>query len=322
MLKLALLPLALVVAVGCSYDPCASREARAAWVGAGGPVGLVAALALNCERPEPMPEPIAEVPASGLVEQTEQPDMGAPADMAQAAPDLAPGCDLPDLWYTDWLGRKICGHDMDLDGIPDALDKCKATSAGATPDPSRKGCPAPGYYDVSGKVLNAESGSWSLLNNVWTSGPIIDWKIFRPLPSVLVMRVLMAQTDPADQTLTEFSWSGTVDMGRPTTQPECAVLKYYNGLMDFVSNPSDLSTKMCEGRTFRAEVFDEAGISLVGGAECPLQAGSQIVNCKMAFGQIIPLRSGAQAFLVKFFATGAVSVSNIQISGKVQVSLH
>ena len=51
MKKLALL-LALVVAAGCSYDPCASKEARLAWVGAGGPVGLVAALALNCERPE------------------------------------------------------------------------------------------------------------------------------------------------------------------------------------------------------------------------------------------------------------------------------
>ena len=75
------------LATGCSYDPCASRETRTAWIGAGGPVGLVAVLALSCPH-EPAPEqPIAAVPGSGLA--AVQPDMGAAPDLSQV-PDLAP----------------------------------------------------------------------------------------------------------------------------------------------------------------------------------------------------------------------------------------
>ena len=139
MKKLALL-LALVVAAGCSYDPCASRETRLAWVGAGGPVGLVAALALNCERPEQPQEPIAAVQTAGLTEQP-MPDMGTAPDMAQV-PDLSPPaplvCGPLTVVSVDTHGREFCDSDRDGDAVADRLDSCPTLAAGQSPDPARR----------------------------------------------------------------------------------------------------------------------------------------------------------------------------------------
>ena len=55
---------ALTLSSGCDTDPCGSREARAAFVGLGGPLGVAAVLALSCPAPAPEP-PIAAVPRVG-----------------------------------------------------------------------------------------------------------------------------------------------------------------------------------------------------------------------------------------------------------------
>lgn len=90
-----------LVTSACS-DPC-SRDAKAAFIGLGGPVGLAVALLQQCSAVEatPPPDRVAApvdeiVPAQQLVEVA---DMGA-ADMATPPPDLATAPDLtppPDL---------------------------------------------------------------------------------------------------------------------------------------------------------------------------------------------------------------------------------
>ncbi|HRI49427.1 MAG TPA: hypothetical protein PLW65_04530 [Pseudomonadota bacterium] len=294
---------ALTLSAGCDSDPCASKETRAAFVGLGGPLGVAAVLALSCPQPEPE-QPIAAVPQAGLVE---QPDMAQPADMAKPAPDLASAPDLSPL-------------DTDHDGIPDATDKCPALAAGGPSDPARLGCPAPFYVDFSNNILSAESGSWSLWNNVWTSAPVYDWTLFRPVASTLVMRIDVERYNPsADRAVVEFSWSGTVDMGQPTTQIECLPLKN-QGLYDFPANPSDPTVHTCEQRTLQALFYDERGNPLSGGAECAPLPGRRAVNCVMQFGTLTPLPSDASYFFVKFKATGTVSISNVKAIGKIKVT--
>lgn len=307
----------------CNYDPCADRGTHtAALIGGGGLVGL--AIALQCsppEQPQPHPQPVP-------VEEQVAPapaDMGVAADLAQLPPsDMAPLTCGPNFVISlDPKGMKYCAPDRDGDGVPDALDRCPTTPAGSNPDsdPTRRGCPVPGFYAIDGHVLNAESGSWSLVNNVWTSAPVYDWVAFCPIPSVLTMRIDLAQTDPADLTITEFSWTGMLDLGQPTTQPECMVLKN-GGLYDFPANPSDPTTHTCELRSLQALIYDEKGMPLGGGAECAPIQGLHMVNCKMPIGVEVPLPAGSTYFLVKFLATGTVSLSGVQVSGKVQVSLH
>lgn len=304
MRKFALFFAAFIVA-GCSYDPCADRGTRAAWIAGGGPVGLVAALALSCEAEAPRnAAQIAAVPSAGLVALPE-----APLDMAEPAPDLTPP---PDLTQPD----------RDGDGVPDAKDRCPGTPAGDSPDPStnRRGCPAPGYYDVGGKLLHAESGSWSVLDNVWKSVPVYDWQAFRPVPSVLTMRVDLAQSDPAQLTIHDFSWTGAVDMGAPTTRPECLPLKN-QGLYDFPASPADPTLHTCELRTLSARIYDERDQPLGGGADCAPLPGLHLVSCTMAFGVRVPLPAGARYFQVKFLATGAISLSDVEVKAKIESAL-
>jgi hypothetical protein len=60
-------------------------------------------------------------------------------------PGLSAGIGTPDargvvmLAYTPEQPKP----DLDRDGVPDKLDRCPSTPAGATPDPARAGCPAP-----------------------------------------------------------------------------------------------------------------------------------------------------------------------------------
>lgn len=82
----------VLLCAACS-DPCA-REAKAAFIGLGGPVGLLVSALQQCaEDAPPEPQPVAAVATSGLQAEP-PPDMAAPLDLAEPLPDLAQPADL------------------------------------------------------------------------------------------------------------------------------------------------------------------------------------------------------------------------------------
>lgn len=83
--------LCVVVLCACS-NPC-SRESKAAFIGLGGPVGIIFAALEQCETETPPQQPIAVVDASGL-QVPEQPNMAQQPDMAQSSPDLSRPADM------------------------------------------------------------------------------------------------------------------------------------------------------------------------------------------------------------------------------------
>ena len=229
MLKLALLALALVVATsGCSFDPCSSRETRAAWVAGGGPVGLVAVLALNCERPE-QPQQIAMVQTAGLTEQP-MPDMGTVPDLVQV-PDLSPPpplvCGPLFVVSVDTHGREFCDSDRDGDAVTDRLDSCPALASGQSPDPQRRGCPAPRSYQIIlPAAAFAAGGNIDLRDGTATSRPDYDWAALRHAPATLSSIIFFQNGSSNVTNAVSFGLVGVADFSAPlTTLDPCAAFK-------------------------------------------------------------------------------------------------
>lgn len=212
MRNFALFFAALIVA-GCSYDPCASKEIRTAWVATGGPVGLVAALALSCPQPEPAPEPIAAVPLAGL-ELQQQLDMGSAPDMAEPAPDLSPPPDLAQ-------------PDRDGDGVPDSKDKCPTTPSGQTPDPARVGCPKPRTYMVRlPPAAFSASGPVIVADGAATSRPFFNWSTMKRESAALSSIIFFQNGGPNVTNAVSFELTGQANFASaPTTISSCAAFK-------------------------------------------------------------------------------------------------
>lgn len=213
----------VVLSSGCSYDPCASGETRAAWIASGGPVGLVAALALSCPQPEPAPEPIAAVAGSGLVVQPEvpPPDMGE----AQQAPDLAEAPPPPDA---------------DHDGIPDVKDRCPTTPSGQTPDPARLGCPAPRTYTVRlPAAAFAAAGPITVADGVVTSRASYDWAGSKFENGSLSAVVFFENAGASASNAVTFELTGTADFSAPVSTADSC--KPWKGEREDASDPSPKS---------------------------------------------------------------------------------
>lgn len=202
---------ALTLSSGCGYDPCASKETRAAFVGLGGPLGIAAVLALSCPQPEPAQEPIAAVPLAGLeLQQPEavaQPDMGAAADLAEAPPPPAP--------------------DADMDGIPDSADRCPTTPSGQTADPARPGCPEPRTYKVVLPVAAfSASGPVTVLDGAATSKAYFNWSTMKRESVALSSIVFFQNGGPNVTNAVSFELTGQADFTTPaTTISSCAAFK-------------------------------------------------------------------------------------------------
>lgn len=228
------------LAAGCSYDPCSSPETRTAWIGAGGPVGLVAALALSCPHPESPQQPIAAVASSGLSAQ-QQPDLGAGPDMGAAPPDLAPIVCGPGTV----LDGQFCSPDTDGDGVPDRIDQCKALAAGQSPDPARRGCPAPRVYSVTlpAAAFAATAGAVTIHDGTASSLPSFDWPNLRHSPATLTSIVFFQNAAPNVTNAVSFELKGVADFTAPlTTLDSCASLAKDNRGQDAVTRaPNDIA---------------------------------------------------------------------------------
>ena len=298
MAKFVVLCSLLLVAANCTYDPCADKGSRAAWIAGGGPIGAVAALALSCAPPEPAPEPIVVVASAGLEVEAPPPDMAEPSPDLSTPPDLTP-------------------PDRDGDGVSDGADKCPGTPAGQSPDPQRAGCPAPTFYEVAGSTVYPFSGTWALTANVWQSAPNVNWATYRPISSTLALNVSLPQTAPATQKITAFEFDAVADIGPVNTSSSCM------GLKDLYTNPSNSAQSLCFARNVNYQIFDAQGNELTGaGGTCVAAvAGPQIVKCKLALGTNIPLPSGATSFQVRPLADGTVKLSALSASATVLVTL-
>lgn len=232
------------LAAGCSYDPCSSPETRTAWIGAGGPVGLVAALALSCPH-EPAPEqPIAMVPTAGL---TEQPDLGAAPDLSQV-PDLSPPpplvCGPFFVVSVDGRGREFCEADRDGDGIADRTDTCPALASGQSPDPARRGCPAPRVYSVTlPAAAFTTAGAVTIHDGTASSLPSFDWPNLRQSPASLTSIIFFQNAAPNVTNSVSFELKGVADFTSPlTTLDACTALAKDNRGQDAVTRaPNDIA---------------------------------------------------------------------------------
>ena len=203
---------ALALSTGCDMDPCASREARAAFVGLGGPLGVAAVLALSCPQPEPE-QSIAAVAGSGLVLQPEV-DLGGSPDMG-GAPDLAEAPPPPPA------------PDADLDGTPDAQDRCPTTPSGQTADPARPGCPEPRTYKVVLPVAAfSASGPVTVLDGAATSKAYFNWSTMKRESVALSSIVFFQNGGPNVTNAVSFELTGQADFTTPaTTISSCAAFK-------------------------------------------------------------------------------------------------
>ena len=237
MAKFVVLCSLLLVAANCTYDPCADKGSRAAWIAGGGPIGAVAALALSCAppEPEPAPEPIGAVPPAGLVEQP--PDMGAAPDLA-TVPDLAElHCGVGQVIGVTGTGAQFCEPDTDGDGIADRLDKCPSVPSGQTPDPSRRGCPKPRSYQVVlPPAAFSAGGNVTVHDGVASSLPSFDWINLKHTPATLTSIVFFQNAAPNVTNAVSFQLDGTADFTAPvTTASACTALA--NRGQDAVTRP-------------------------------------------------------------------------------------
>ena len=266
---------ALTLSSGCDTDPCASREARAAFVGLGGPLGVAAVLALSCPQPEPE-QPIAAVPLAGLVEL--QPEVVAPPDMG-SVPDLSPPPPLvcgPLSVLTSYNGSQFCERDGDGDGVADRLDACPALAAGQAPDAMRRGCPAPRTYTiVLPPAAFAAGGNVTIHDGVASALPDYDWVNLRHSPATL-SSVLFFQNGSANATNSvKFQLVGVADFTAPvTTLDACSSLAKDNRGQDAVTRaPNDIA---CIARRLDLCPVDlvTPASKLAGEAACARSVGS------------------------------------------------
>ena len=321
----------VVLFSGCG-DPCASKETRAAWIAGGGPVGLVAVLALDCKPPEQPQETIAAVPSAGLVEQVEQPDLGSgPPDMAQHAQDLSPlVCGLGTV-----LDGQFCSPDGDGDGVPDRQDQCKTLSAGQSPDPARRGCPAPRVYQVIlPAAAFAAGGNIDLHNGVATSRPDYDWATLRHSPATLASIVFFQNGSANATNSVSFELTGDADFTAPlTTLDACKALAKDNRGQDAVTRaPNDVA---CIARRIDLCAVDIVSPTsrLFGEAECARFVGSGGGYVSKALGPIKLTASVASAdwrssepmpvagIEIQIVMGGNVSLANFQVIATIKETL-
>lgn len=213
---------ALALSTGCDMDPCASREARAAFVGLGGPLGVAAVLALSCPQPEPE-QSIAAVAGSGLVLQPEV-DLGGSPDMG-GAPDLAEAPPPPPA------------PDADLDGTPDAQDRCPTTPSGQTPDPARRGCPAPRVYQVRlPAAAFSASGPLTVVDGVVSSHASYDWRGGKFESGALSAVIFFEHAGAGASNAVKFELQGVADFTAPVSTADSC--KPWKGEREDASDPN------------------------------------------------------------------------------------
>lgn len=203
--------------------PC--RDRKVAFIAAGGPIGILAAALDQCSdepQPPPEPTPIAAVPIAGLSEQP-TPDLGSPPDMAEPRPDLSPPvCGLGTV-----LDGQFCSPDGDGDAVADRLDSCPTLPAGQSPDPKRRGCPAPRTYQiVIPPAAFAAGGNLDFHDGKATSRPDFDWATPRHAPATLSSIIFFQNIGANATNSVKFELVGVADFSAPrTTIDACAAFK-------------------------------------------------------------------------------------------------
>lgn len=204
-------------------SPC--RDRHVAFIAAGGPIGILAAALDQCsDEPQPPPEPIAMVPAVGLVEQTESPDMGSAPDMVEPMPDLGPPAPLacgPGTVLDSFSGKQFCSPDGDGDAVPDRLDSCPALASGQAPDPARRGCPAPRVYSVTlPPSAFLGGGALDFFNGTATSKAIdgFNWASMTWQPATLTSTIFFQRYGADVTNAVSFSLVGTADYTAPASR--------------------------------------------------------------------------------------------------------
>lgn len=222
-MRMTMLTLASVLALGCG-SPC--RDQKIAAASLGGPIGIIFAAAWQCDgEPQPQPEPIAAVASTGL---SAQPDLVAQPDMG-TAPDLSPPplvCG-PLTVLTSYNGMQSCERDADDDAVADRLDVCPTLAAGQTPDPKRRGCPAPRSYQiVLPAAAFATAGNIDVHNGTATSRPDFDWATPRHSPATLSSVIFFENGGASATNSVKFQLVGVADFTAPrTTIDACAAFK-------------------------------------------------------------------------------------------------
>lgn len=310
--------------------PC--RDRKVAFIAAGGPIGILAAALDQCSdepQPPPEPTPIAAVPIAGLSEQP-TPDLGSPPDMAEPRPDLSPlVCGLGTV-----LDGQFCSPDGDGDGVPDRQDQCKTLSAGQSPDPARRGCPAPRVYQV---ILPAAAfavgGNIDLHNGVATSRPDYDWANTRHAPATLSSIIFFQNGSSNVTNAVSFELVGVADFTAPlTTLDPCAAFKD-NLHQDAATMGRDVA---CVARRIdlcpvdivspTSRLFGEAecarfvggGGGFVSKANAPIKLTASVASADWRSSEPMPV-AGIE---VQIVMGGNVSLANFQVIATIKETLH
>lgn len=325
-------------ALNCGTTPC--RDRNIAFIAAGGPLGILAAALDQCtddSTPPQQPQPIAAVPSAGLVEQTEQPDLGSvPPDMAEPSPDLSPlSCGPLFVVSIDSHGAEFCDRDTDGDAVADRLDTCPKLSAGQTPDPARRGCPAPRIYQIIlPPAAFAAAGNVDLHDGTATSRPGYDWAALRHSPATLSSVIFFQNGGPNASNAVTFELVGVADFTAPvTTLDPCYAFKD-NLHQDAVTRaPNDIA---CVARRLDLCVVDlvspsskifgeEACARAVGGgsgysskANAPVKLTASVSSADFNSSEPQPVASVE----VQVLFSGNVKLSGWEVVATIMETLH
>lgn len=318
------LALASVLVAAACGSQC--RDQKIAAASLGGPVGIIFAAAWQCSDDSTTQQPVAAVEAAGL-QVPEQPEMGSPPDMGQAAPDLAP---QPDLTPSD----------RDGDGVPDGKDRCPTTPSGQTPDPARLGCPAPRTYKIVLPVAAfAASGPVTVLDGTVTSKASFNWSTMKRESAALSSIFFFQNGGPNVTNAVSFELTGTADFAAPaTTIRSCAAFKDHDhqdasSPNPATGNPLDVA---CIARRMslcpvgivsdQRRLFDEAACAdniVRGGgywsaSNAPVKLTESVANADWQSSDPKPV----PGIEIQLLLSGNVALSNRQLVATISETLH
>lgn len=254
--------------------PC--RDRKVAFIAAGGPIGILAAALDQCSdepQPPPEPTPIAAVPIAGLSEQP-TPDLGTPPDMAEPSPDLSPlSCGPLFVVSTDGSGAQFCDRDADGDAVADRLDGCPTLSAGQTPDPKRRGCPAPRTYTITlPPAAFSASGPLTVADGVVTSKAYYDWAGAKFASGAMSAVIFFEHAGASASNSVKFELQGVADFSAPTSTAEAC--KPWKGEREDATDPNPATKndndRVCVPRRVGLCIVDmvSKASQQIGEAEC------------------------------------------------------
>lgn len=317
------LALASVLVAAACGSPC--RDQKIAAASLGGPVGIIFAAAWQCSDDSTTQQPVAAVEAAGL-QVPEQPEMGSPPDMGQAAPDLAP---QPDLTPSD----------RDGDGVPDGKDRCPTTPAGDDPDkdPTRRGCPAPRVYKVVlPPAAFAAAGSLTFVDGIVTSKANFDWssmmRSFASLSSIFFFQNWGVNVSNS----VSFELTGQADFtAAPTTISSCAAFKDHDhqdasAPNPATGNPLDVACfarriSLCPVSMLHQQTGEAECARYIGGAggywsaaNAPIKLAANVASADWISSEPQP----APSIEIQIWLSGTVKLSDWQVVATITETLH